>query len=161
MEKLTQDIHENYSDNTEFDGFFCGWFRELSGGLDCMSEEECSRLFSCCAARCAADALKHLYREPFECCGGDLDLFFSSLHGIDGVDGTVIEQGRVYELIFEQCSCDLHTRAHIDSPRLCECSRQSIILELKALMPDEEFGVTEVSTVLGGGNKCRFRIERK
>ena len=48
------------------DKFFNGWFEELNNGLDKMSIEECSRLFSGCAERCTADALKYLYADLYE-----------------------------------------------------------------------------------------------
>ena len=38
--------------------FFDKWFKGFNEGLDKMSNEECSRLFSKCAYKCACDALK-------------------------------------------------------------------------------------------------------
>lgn len=140
------------------DSFFTNWFRAFDKGLNRMSEQECSRLFSECASQCAKDAIKHLYGDLFAACEGNLDAFFRRLNEVDGVDGGVIEEGGVYEIIFESCSCDLHTQAQMDSSKLCECSRQSILHELKELVPDRTFCVEKLESILDGAPKCRFLI---
>lgn len=81
------------------DEFFMNWFHGFDQGLEEMTEEECSRLFSSCAKQCAKDALKHLYRDLFHACNENLDLFFRCLHDVNGVDGEIIEPGKVYDII--------------------------------------------------------------
>ena len=141
------------------DGFFKGWFVGLDSGLESMSASECSRLFSCCAERCSRDALKYLYRDLFDRCGGDPDAFFSRVGENNSVSGRVIEPGRVYELIFTACDCPLHTQAGMNSPKLCECSHRSVHCVFEDLLPDRAFTVERTETILGGGNACRFRIK--
>lgn len=143
------------------DPFFSRWFSALDESLRNMSEEECGRLFAGCAADCAKDALKDLYADLFRECGGDPDIFFSRLHELDDVDGRVVESGKAFELIFTKCGCPLHTEAHLTSPGLCECSRQSILCELKELMPDRQFEVVRMESILAFGQRCRFRITEK
>lgn len=141
--------------------FFEGWFKGFSEGIDKLSQEERGRLFSSCASRCAKDALKYLYLDLFKECNNNLDLFFERLNEVDSVDGRVIERGKVYEIMFLNCNCNLHTQAKVHTAKLCECSRQSIIAELKTLMPKEEFIVEEQGTILGGDSFCCFRITKK
>ena len=141
------------------DTFFTNWFSAFDKGLDNMSGQECSRLFSVCASQCAKDALKYLYWDLFDACEGNLDEFFSLLKEIDGVDGRVIENGRSYEIIFKSCGCDLHTEANINSSRLCECSRQSILWIMKHLAPNQSFYIEKEETILSGGAQCRFLIQ--
>ena len=74
------------------------------------------------------------------------------------MDGKVIESGRVYELIFKKCECPVHTDAKINSSRLCTCSKESMICVFKALVPDREFSLEQVSTILAGADVCRYRI---
>lgn len=143
------------------DEFFKNWFNGFNEGLVRMTEDECSRLFFSCAKQCAKDALKYLYRDLFHECNGNLDLFFNRLHEVNGVDGEVIETGKVYDIIFLECSCDLHTKANVNSCRLCECSRQSIICEMRELVPTKEYKVEKVESVLSGDQRCRFRISEK
>ncbi len=88
-------------------------------------------------------------------------MFFSRLNEIKDVDGSVIEAGKVFDIIFKNCSCDLHTKAKMNSCRLCECSRQSIICEMKELVPTKDFEVQKMESVLDGNQRCRFRISEK
>ena len=138
--------------------FFESWFQGFDKGLEQLSTQECARLFSECAAQCGKDALKCLYQDLFNGCEGNMDEFFSSLGELNGVDGRVIENGSVYEIIFKSCGCDLHTKAKVNSSRLCECSRQSILWILRTLVPDRAFSVERMESILQGDQVCRFRI---
>lgn len=145
----------------EADLFFRNWFRALDAGIRKMDREELGLLFSGCAKQCAGDALRDLYRPLSDSCGGDPDRFFARLHEVEGVGGCVREPGRVYEWRFLRCSCDLHKRAGISSPGLCECSRRSILQELRELFPGNDYDVRKISSILSGGMICRFRIRKK
>lgn len=140
--------------------FFERWFRGFNDGLQKMSGEECGRLFKPCAALCAKDALKYLYQDLFDECKGNLDEFFTRLHEVQNVDGQVVETGKEYNIIFKSCNCDLHVHGHVETAKLCECSRQSILCELKALMPEAEFTVRRLGSILNGDSCCTFRISR-
>lgn len=138
--------------------FFAEWFGGFDAALEKMDIEECSRLFAKCAQRCSCDALKNLYRDLFDECDGDLDKFFTRVNEKKDVDGKVLEPGSVYELIFTKCGCPLHTQAGVKSNRLCECSRQSMICVFKNLVPQRNFKIECVESVLSGGEKCRHII---
>ena len=90
------------SESNSFNEFFTGWFGTLEKGLEKLNEQECACLFSECGKTCAWYVVNYIYKKLFDECEGDLDRFFSRLHEIDGVDGKVIEPGRVYELIFRK-----------------------------------------------------------
>ena len=140
------------------DRFFTDWFNALNEGLEKMSIEECSRLFSRCAQKCSCDALKYLYRDLFDECGKDLDKFFSRVCEKKDVKGRVIEPGKIYELIFTNCGCPLHTETGINSTRLCECSRQSMICVFKNLVPERKFSIECMASILSGDSECCHRI---
>ena len=134
--------------------FFDYWFDGFNEGLDKLSNEECSRLFS----QCACDALKYLYRDLFVDCDRDLDKFFSRVEEKKNVRGRVVESGKVYELIFTSCDCPIHTEAGIDSNRLCECSRQSMICVFKELISERRFHIECIKSILSGDEVCCHRI---
>ncbi len=138
--------------------FFKDWFGELNNGLDNISFEECSRLFAGCAERCAGDALKYLYADLFKECGGDLDQFFQRVGEKKNVKGRIIESGNVYELVFTSCDCPLHTEMNIQSKRLCECSRQSMMCVFRNLVPDRPFTIETKTSILSGHKECCHRI---
>ena len=93
--------------------FFDNWFNGFNDGLEKMSTEECSRLFSKCAYKCACDALKYLYRDLFVECEGNLDNFFSRVEEKKNVRGRIIESGKIYELIFTSCDCPIRLACFI------------------------------------------------
>ena len=138
--------------------FFKKWFGALNDGLEKMSIDECSRLFAGCAEMCSRDALIYLYRDLFDSYNGNLDMFFTKVGEKKNVEGRVVESGRVYELIFTSCDCPLHTDVNVNSTRLCECSRQSMICVFKNLVPDRDFRIECVSSILSGDEKCCHRI---
>ena len=146
------------SENNTFNEFFTGWFGTLEKGLEKLSEQECACLFSECGKTCAWYVVNYFYRKLFDECEGNLDRFFTRLHEIDQVDGKVIEPGKVYELIFKKCECPVHTEANFSSPRLCACSKESMICVFKDLVPDRDFKLEQLSTILGGADVCRHRI---
>ncbi len=138
--------------------FFDKWFEGFGEGLDKMSNEECSRLFSKCAYNCSRDALKNLYRDLFEECEKDLDRFFVRLEEKKNVKGRVVESGKIYELIFTNCDCPIHTEAGIETNSLCECSRQSMICVFRELVPERRFHIECVKSILSGDEICCHRI---
>ena len=138
--------------------FFDKWFEGFGEGLDKMSNEECSRLFSKCAYNCSRDALKNLYRDLFEECEKDLDRFFVRLEEKKNVKGRVVESGNIYELIFTNCDCPIHTEAGIETNSLCECSRQSMICVFRELVPERRFHIECVKSILSGDEICCHRI---
>ena len=146
------------SENNTFSEFFTGWFVTLDKGLEKLNEQECACLFSECAKTCSWYVVNYVYRKLFDECERNLDQFFARLQEIDHVDGRIIEPGKVYELIFQKCECPVHTEANIKSPRLCTCSKESMICVFKDLVPDREFKLEQLSTILGNADVCRHRI---
>ena len=146
------------SENNTLNEFFTGWFGTLEKGLEKLNEQECACLFSECAKSCSWYVVNYIYRKLFDECEGDLDQFFTRLHEIDNVDGRVIETGKVYELIFKKCECPVHTEANIKSSRLCICSKESMICVFRDLVPNREFELKQISTILAGADVCRHRI---
>ena len=138
--------------------FFDKWFEGFGEGLDKMSNEECSRLYSKCAYNCSRDALKNLYRDLFEECEKDLDRFFVRLEEKKNVKGRVVESGKIYELIFTNCDCPIHTEAGVETNSLCECSRQSMICVFRELVPERRFHIECVKSILSGDEICCHRI---
>ena len=70
-----------------------------------------------------------------------------------------VEKGRVYRLVFLECTCELCKQGYVTTPLLCECSRQSVIYSLRSLWKDKRFTVTLCHSILGGGTDCEMRIE--
>lgn len=109
------------------DEFCTAWFRGFTQGLAALPASARETLLSHCASAGAETGARQRYEALFASAGRDRDAFFAHLSEIPGVRGTVLVRGRVYEVIFSHCVCDLHTRFDVDDPALCECSLRSIL----------------------------------
>lgn len=89
---------------------------------------------------------------------GNRDEFYRRMDEQCGVSGKVIVPGKVYEICFPTCLCDLHTTGGVSTPNLCECSRQSIIYVAQMIWNTTDITVECLGTVLSGQKECKFRI---
>lgn len=89
---------------------------------------------------------------------GDLDRFFVKIDELDDVRGEIVCAGREYNLCFEACSCALHRAGCVNTPMLCECSRQSVLYVMSELWPDRKFGVEVRASILRGADECVLNI---
>ena len=100
-----------------------------------------------------------VYQQLYERAQGDMDTFFQMANELPGVRGEVVEKGRVFRLVFLECTCELCKKGYVTTPLLCECSRQSVIYSLQCLWKDKHFIVTLCHSILRGGTDCEMRIE--
>lgn len=78
---------------------------------------------------------------------------------LPGVKGEIVEKGRVYHLVFLECTCNLCKKDYVTTPLLCECSRQSVIYSMQSLWEELKFNITLCHSILQGGQDCKIRIE--
>ncbi len=112
------------------------------------------------AVMCVKDDVLPAQRTLYESCGGDLDKVYGEAMNNEFYSGKVLEPGRVYELGYHKCTCQMVLSGSVRDPAHCECTRQSILYILKELNPNCHFEVEILETVLRGSNCCRFRITR-
>lgn len=62
--------------------------------------------------------------------------------------------GRVYEIRYRECLCDLYRDGLMRSPALCECSRQSLLYNLSQVFPEKRVAVSLRGSILAGDDKC-------
>jgi hypothetical protein len=138
--------------------FLNNWFQGFEKGINSLDQNEKEKLFCSCGRNCANSGILKIYQELFLDSGKALDIFFTRLNQIECVAGNVVTPGKVYEISFPRCLCDLHTLGYIHSDCICECSRQSILYVMSSLEPEFEYQVDKLTTVLHGDKECRFRI---
>ena len=138
--------------------FFCQWFDGFEKGLEEIDPDSRSCLLKHCAKHCADTGVLQSYLKLHQTVNGEQDAFYARLHELGNVRGEVTVSSKEYFVCFPECACDLHTAFGIDTPHLCECSRQSILYVGKKIWGDRPFRVEEVETVLSGGKKCRFKV---
>jgi hypothetical protein len=113
------------------------------------------------AIECVKDHILQLHKQIYAKYDGDFDRIYSEGYNSDSYQGRVIEPGKVYELSYLECSCPKVKCGLRNNPGQCECSRRSILYILSQLEPDSRFDVRIENTILGGGDRCTFRITRK
>ena len=110
------------------------------------------------AVACVKDRVLPAQRELYERAGRDFDVVYGRMMNQGIYFGRVIEPNHSYELGYHQCTCPKVLGGTVTSPDHCECTRQSILYILHELAPDKHFQVDILSTILRGGDKCRFKI---
>ena len=112
-----------------------------------MDAEARSCLLRQCARKCADTGVLQAYKELHKAVQGDRNAFYTKMGELGGVRGEVIVPDREYNVYFPKCSCDLHTAGGVNTPKLCECSRQSVIYVGENIWKGEPFRVEQVDFV--------------
>lgn len=135
------------------------WFEGFEKGVTRLSPAERENFFCECGKNCVQNGVLPIYEQLYEDVKGDLDVFFTKAYEFDQVRGEIVEHGKSYNLCFTACVCPLHQSGYVNTPLLCECSRQSVLYTMHKLWKDKKFGVTLCGTVLGGDNECKLNIK--
>ena len=138
--------------------FFCRWLKGFENGLDEMDSDSRSSLLKHCAGHCADTGVLRAYQKLYQAVNGNRNEVYSRLSEIGGVRGEIVLPNKEYFIYFPECGCDLHTAGGVNTPNLCECSRQSIIYVGESVWKGSKIQVERVETVLSGAAECKFRI---
>lgn len=134
------------------------WFKGFENAIAHMKQPERESFFCECGKNCADRWVLSLYQNLYNQVNGDMDIFFAAINNAEDVKGEIIEPGKRYNLFFKKCTCGLHNEGYVNSPFLCECSKQSIIYVFNSIRPNRNLDVEICSTVLRGGEECKFSI---
>lgn len=110
------------------------------------------------AIRCVHNTVLPIQRKQFEECGRSLDEQYKKYGRTEYFFANIIEPGHVYEMGYPRCVCEEALNGTIKDASFCECSRQSILYVLENLLPEKTIEVETIETVLGGGERCRFKV---
>ena len=110
------------------------------------------------AIHCVKDTVLPMQRKQFEECGCCLDEQYKRYGNTEWLFAEIIEEGHVYEIGYPACVCLEVVSGKIKDVSHCECSRQSVLYIIGNLLPDKNISVEIIETVLGGAEKCRFKV---
>lgn len=110
------------------------WFKGFEKGIARLSSEQRAAFFSECSKNCVDGGVLSIYRKLYKDANGDMDVFFQMADESPGVKSEI---GRVYHLIFLECTCGLCKKGYVTTPLLCECSRQSVLYSLQNLWKEQ------------------------
>ena len=134
------------------------WFSGFEKGVETMAPQQRETFFCECGKNCVQQGTLDFYRQLHDDAAGDLDAFFQKANEIPGLQAEILVPGRQYKFCFAACTGMLHTRGYVNTPQLCECSRQSVLFVLRTLWPDKEFSVDLTASILRGDDLCRLEI---
>ena len=100
------------------------------------------------AIHCVKDTVLPMQRKQFEECGCCLDEQYKRYGNTEWLFAEIIEEGVCPEVVSGKIKDVSH----------CECSRQSVLYIIGNLLPDKNIRVEIIETVLGGAEKCRFKV---
>ncbi len=138
--------------------FFCQWFKGFEKGLDEMDSDSRSNLLKYCAKCCADTGILQSYLKLYKRVNGERDAFYSRLNEIGNVRGEIVVPNKEYFICFPKCGCDIHNDYDVNTPNLCECSKQSIIYVGKSVWTNSKIRVEQVETILSGDAECKFKV---
>lgn len=138
--------------------FFCQWLKGFENGLDEMDSGSRSCLLKHCAKHCADTDVLQSYLKLYQTVNGNRDEFYTRLSEIGNVRGEIVVSDKEYFIYFPECACDIHTAGGVNTPNLCECSRQSIIYVGKCVWSGSKIRVEQEETILSGDTLCKFRV---
>lgn len=137
------------------------WFSGFENGIEAMTPQQRETFFCECGKNCVKQGTLDFYRQLYDSASGDLDTFFQMAGEVSGLQTKTLVPGCQYEFCFADCTCMLHTQGYVNTPQLCECSRQSVLFVLDTLWPTKEFSVELMGSILRGDEMCRLKISAK
>lgn len=138
--------------------FITEWFSWFEKGIDQLDQKEKEKFFRVCGMHCVETGIIKLYKDLYDQAGHNFDTYFTKFQEMKHIGGKVITPGKVYEITYPDCYCDLYTKRLVQTDVICECSRQSILYVLRTLNPELEYEVVRLSSVISGDKECRFKV---
>lgn len=135
------------------------WFKGFEKGIATLSQAQRETFFCECGKHCVENGVLPIYKQLYEEVKGDMDAFFIRANEFDGVKGEIVCSHKSYNLCFSECTCHLHSNGYVNTPLLCECSRQSVLYAMHTLWKKRQFDVTLVGSILRGDKECKLNIK--
>ena len=111
-----------------------------------------------CSKCSAYTGVLQAYLKLYKTGNGERDAFYSRLNETGSVRGEIVVPNKEYFVCFPKCGCDIHNDCGVNTPNLCECSKQSIIYVGRSVWTDGKIKVEQVETILSGGTECKFKV---
>ena len=140
------------------DEFLKYWFGGLQKAIENMPETERVSLFCKCGKACSESYTKALYHDIWKEARSCYEFFELLSSRVKEIEIKEIEKNKSYEIMYHKCLCDLYTKGYMTTGCLCECSKQSLLYNLKSIWSDKVIEVELVESILRGGRQCMLRV---
>lgn len=138
--------------------FYSCWFGGLTTGLANLSREQRNAVLAACGKACSESGSLAAFRRARDASCGCGDFFEWLQREIPAMEARELKKDRLYEIRYRECLCDLYRDGMMDTPILCECSRQSLLHNLRTVFPGRQIVVELKGSILGGDAKCRLAV---
>ena len=138
--------------------FLKSWFSGFEKGLEGLPDQECIDILCQCGKACSESYSLGIYQKIWNKANNIPDFFALLNSGFDDISVNEVKKNKTYEICYSKCLCDLHTKGYINSGKLCECSRQSILYNLNTVIADKEVEVELIDSILRNADKCILRV---
>lgn len=139
------------------DPFLKEWFSGVNSFINESPDSVTENLLTHCAVRCSESYSLKIYKKCF-------DQALSLEEMLTGLSRSLPDfnyrrHSDHIDIIYSHCGCDLVEEGLLSTPKLCECSRQSLIYNWESLFGKGNVSVLEKQTVLKGADVCLFQIQ--
>ena len=140
------------------DAFLRHWFKGLERSLCRMTEEDRNAVWRECGKACSDSYTKQVYVDAYARSENIRGFLARLQDALPEMDFCLSDNDRSIHLTYRFCACDLVRKGYVNTPLLCECSRQSLLHNWEAVLGEGRVEVELLQSILGGGNRCRFAI---
>ncbi|MCL2055141.1 MAG: hypothetical protein FWG90_12010 [Oscillospiraceae bacterium] len=138
--------------------FFKFWFEGFERSLQNIDDESRKDILKECGKSCSDSYTKQIYLDEYNA-SQSFDDFLSRLKKrFPEIGFKVIKSNEIIELTYNYCACDLVKSKYVETPLLCECSRQSLLYNWGSAFGRDKVTVQLQQSILGGSSSCKFLI---
>jgi len=144
--------------SADSDAFLRHWFKGFEKSIHRMKPEDRDAVWKECRRACSDSYSKQMYVDAYARSENIRDFCARLQDGFPEMDICPSDDDASIQLTYRYCACDLVRNGYVDTPLLCECSRQSLLCNWEAVLGKRRVEVELLQSILGGGDCCRFVI---
>jgi hypothetical protein len=140
------------------DNFWKYWFSGFQASLNQIDENSRKQIFKECGKACSNSYTKQVYLNAKNNSGNEEEFIEELRKAFPEIEIEVIEKEHLYQITYKYCACDLVTKKYINTPYLCECSKNSLLYNWEVILGEGNVKVESVQTILAGAPCCQFKV---
>ena len=140
------------------DDFLKHWFNGFQASLNEIDDTSRKKIFKECGKACSNSYTKQVYLDAKSNSSNEEEFIEKLKKEFPEIIIDVIEKEHLYHIKYKFCACDLVNRKYIDTPYICECSRNSLLYNWETILGEGNVKVELVQSILSGAPCCKFIV---